>query len=67
MFWPTRVTPSQLRIDRILDEARHTADPIQLMRLFGIAANTAMRYVKTAHPTGSGSTPPAHDRWHHAD
>ncbi|MFN2505803.1 MAG: toll/interleukin-1 receptor domain-containing protein [Acidimicrobiales bacterium] len=34
----------------ILDEARHTADPVHLMRVFGIADRTAMHYVSTAHP-----------------
>ncbi len=43
------VTPSALRADRILDEARQTADPIHLMRLFGICDETALRYVFTAH------------------
>jgi len=50
IFLSLRVTPSQLRIDRILDEAGHSADPVRLMRIFGIAANTAVKYVKTAHP-----------------
>jgi hypothetical protein len=39
-----------LRIDRILDEAHETADPVHLMRVFGIAPDTAMKYVKAAHP-----------------
>jgi integrase len=30
------ITPNQLRTDRILDEARHTADPVQLIRVFGL-------------------------------
>ena len=50
LFFPLGITPGQLRADRILDEARHTADPVHLMRLFGIADNTAMKYVYTAHP-----------------
>ena len=41
---------SQLRQDRILHEARETADPLRLMRLFGISDGTAMRYVTAAHP-----------------
>jgi integrase len=49
-FAPAQITASQLREDRILDEARHTADPVRLMRLFGIADTTAMKYVFTAHP-----------------
>jgi hypothetical protein len=50
LFTPLGITPGQLRTDRILDEARYTADPVHLMRLFGIADNTAMKYVYTAHP-----------------
>jgi site-specific recombinase XerC len=50
LFFPLGITPGQLRVDRILDEARHTADPVHLMRLFGIADTTAMKYVYTAHP-----------------
>jgi hypothetical protein len=49
-FAPARITASQLREDRILDEARHTADPVRLMRLFGISDATAMKYVFAAHP-----------------
>ena len=49
-FAPAGITASQLREDRILDEARHTADPVWLMRLFGISDDTAMKYVFTAHP-----------------
>lgn len=44
------LTPTQLRVDRILDEAHETADPVHLMHLFGIADTTAMKYVKAAHP-----------------
>lgn len=40
----------QLREDRILDEARLSADPLRLMRLFGISIGAAMRYVAAAHP-----------------
>ncbi len=39
-----------LRSDRILYEARLTVDPVHLMRLFGIAAHTALNYVTSAHP-----------------
>ncbi|WP_143665528.1 hypothetical protein [Streptomyces sp. st115] len=41
---------TQLRQDRFLDEARETADPVRLMRLFGITSYTAIHYVRTAHP-----------------
>ncbi|MFJ2676437.1 hypothetical protein [Streptomyces sp. NPDC087525] len=40
----------QLRQDRFLDEARETADPVRLMRLFGITSHTAIHYVRTAYP-----------------
>lgn len=41
---------STLRMDRILDEARATADPVHLMQVFGICDSTAMHYVAAAHP-----------------
>ena len=44
------LTPSKVRQDRILDEARHTADPVHLMRVFGLTAKPAMKYVQAAHP-----------------
>ena len=51
------LTPSQLRRDRILDEASHTADPVHLMRVFGISAKTAMTYVQAAHPERRSTGP----------
>jgi site-specific recombinase XerD len=51
------LTPSQLRRDRILDEAAHTADPVHLMRVFGITAKTAITYVQAAHPERRSTTP----------
>lgn len=50
IFNPLRLTPGKLRQDRILDEASHTADPVHLMRVFGISAKTAMTYIQAAHP-----------------
>lgn len=50
MVEPFGVTVSALRADRILDEARQTADPVGLMRLFGICDGTAMKYIYAAHP-----------------
>ncbi|MFH9968365.1 hypothetical protein ACH4PR_44895 [Streptomyces mirabilis] len=44
------INATQLRQDRLLDEARETADPIRLMRLFGITTHTAIHYVRAAHP-----------------
>ena len=57
IFRPLGISPSKLRQDRILDEATHTADPIHLMRVFGIAAATAMRYVYAAHPERRSTLP----------
>ncbi len=34
----------------VADEARHSADPVHLMRLFGLSNITATRYVLVAHP-----------------
>jgi hypothetical protein len=56
-FRPLGMSPSQLRADRILDEARHTADPVRLMRVFGLSDTTAMKYLYTAHPERQ-SVPP---------
>jgi hypothetical protein len=42
--------PKQLWRDRILHEARHTADPVHLIHLFGIHPSTAVKYVNAAHP-----------------
>lgn len=56
-FAPLGVTPKQLRQDRILDEARHSEDPLQLMQVFGIAASTAMKYLYTAHPERRSKLP----------
>jgi integrase len=50
MFEPLGVRPVRLRQDRILDEARHTADPVHLVRVFGITESTAINYVHAAHP-----------------
>jgi site-specific recombinase XerD len=50
MFEPLGVRPTRLRQDRILDEARHTADPVHLVRVFGINESTAINYVHAAHP-----------------
>jgi hypothetical protein len=57
MFKALGVPLSQLRTDRILDEARYTADPVHLMRVFGISDGTALRYVYTAHPERRSTLP----------
>ncbi len=41
---------SDLRQDRIREEAVLTGDPLHLMQLFGVSSNTAMRYIGAAHP-----------------
>ncbi|WP_329580930.1 hypothetical protein [Streptomyces sp. NBC_01361] len=42
--------PRQVWTDRILYEAQQTADPVHLVRLFGIHPGVAVKYVQTAHP-----------------
>ncbi|MFF3068888.1 hypothetical protein [Kitasatospora sp. NPDC057936] len=49
-FDQTGMLPKQLWTDRILDEANHTADPVHLVRVFGIHPHTAVKYVHAAHP-----------------
>ena len=46
-----------LRQDRILDEARHSEDPVHLMRVFGITDSTAMRYLYAADPERRSTLP----------
>jgi hypothetical protein len=57
IFRQLGLQPSGLRQDRILDEARETADPLHLMRVFGISATTAMKYVHAAHPERRSTLP----------
>ncbi|MDQ1051909.1 hypothetical protein QFZ76_010234 [Streptomyces sp. V4I2] len=57
MVFPKGVTMDGLRQDRILDEAFDKADPLHLIRLFGITAQTAMRYIKAAHPERPAKLP----------
>ncbi|MYX84747.1 MULTISPECIES: site-specific integrase [unclassified Streptomyces] len=44
------VNADKLRQDRLFDEARHTADPVRLVRVFGLSNETATKYVHVAHP-----------------
>jgi hypothetical protein len=53
LFARIGITCRKLREDRIYDEARHSGDPVLLMRLFGVSVQTAVRYVKAAHPAKS--------------
>jgi hypothetical protein len=57
IFQQLGLSLSQLRQDRILDEARHTADPVQLMRVFGISSTTALKYIYAAHPERRSTLP----------
>jgi hypothetical protein len=57
IFGDLGLTPSLVRQDRILDEARHTADPVHLMRVFGLTAHPAMKYIQAAHPDRGPSMP----------
>ncbi|OEJ29951.1 hypothetical protein AS594_35710 [Streptomyces agglomeratus] len=54
---PKDVTLVGLRQDRMLNEAFATGDPLKLMRLFGVTAQTAMRYVTAAHPEHTAKFP----------
>ncbi|MFF0414893.1 hypothetical protein ACFYUY_31160 [Kitasatospora sp. NPDC004745] len=49
-FDQTGTLPKQLWSDRVLGEAKHTTDPVHLVRVFGIHPHTAVRYVHAAHP-----------------
>jgi hypothetical protein len=54
---PKGLTLDGLRQDRILNEAFESADPLKLMRLFGITEKTAMHYVAAAHPERTAKPP----------
>ncbi|MER5928099.1 hypothetical protein [Streptomyces mirabilis] len=54
---PRGLALSGLRQDRIPNEAADSADPLRLMRLFGITEQTAMRYVTAAHPERTAKLP----------
>ncbi|GGN34055.1 site-specific integrase [Streptomyces fuscichromogenes] len=47
----------RLRVDRILNEAQHTDDPLHIIRLFGLSPRTAMKYIHAAHPHRSQPDP----------
>jgi hypothetical protein len=51
LFHGLPATATQLRQDRILDEARATgADPLHLTAMFGFAAETGLRYTTAIAP-----------------
>lgn len=57
IFGGLGLTPSSVRQDRILDEARQTADPVHLMHVFGLTAKPAMKYIQAAHPDRGPTMP----------
>ncbi|MFI6518170.1 hypothetical protein ACIBF1_21615 [Spirillospora sp. NPDC050679] len=54
---PRGLTLQRLRQDRILNEAADSADPLKLMRLFGVTEPTALRYVAAARPERTAKLP----------
>ncbi|MFF0795096.1 hypothetical protein [Streptomyces spiralis] len=50
LFHRVGLLAGRLRVDRIVDEACHSADPVRLMELFGLPNLSATRYVLSAHP-----------------
>ncbi|MFE5717869.1 site-specific integrase [Streptomyces erythrochromogenes] len=50
LFQRVGLPAGRLRVDRIVDEARHSADPVRLMELFGLSNLSATNYVLSAHP-----------------
>ncbi|MEW1725196.1 hypothetical protein [Streptomyces sp. NPDC093109] len=56
VFTALRLSGQRVRIDRILHEAQLTADPLHLIRLFGISEVTAVRYIHAAHPERTGKS-----------
>ncbi|MER6523090.1 hypothetical protein ABT246_40575 [Streptomyces sp. NPDC001553] len=50
VFDQIELLPRQVWADRILDEARESADPVHLARLLGIHPSIAVKYVHAAHP-----------------
>lgn len=50
LFQRVCLPAGRLRVDRIVDEARNSADPVRLMQLFGLSNLSATRHVLSAHP-----------------
>lgn len=51
LFHGLPITVGQLRVDRLLDEARSTGgDPLHLTAMFGLTAQTGLRYAAASHP-----------------
>ncbi len=66
---PIGLLSRQVWADRIRYETQKTADPVRLVRLFGIHADIAVRYVHAAHPdkdlprSADRATPRSCARW----
>lgn len=54
---PRGPTPGGPRRDPILDGPSESADPLRSMCLFGITAQTAVRYVVTTRPDRTSKLP----------
>ncbi|MEU3776877.1 hypothetical protein AB0F11_27445 [Streptomyces sp. NPDC032472] len=54
---PKGVSLEGLRRDRVLNDAFETANPLKLMRLFGITEQTAMRQAAAAHRERTAKLP----------
>ncbi|WP_033824187.1 hypothetical protein [Kitasatospora sp. MBT63] len=50
VFRTTGLKPQAVAIDRVLDEADHSEDPLHLMKVFDLSVSTAVKYVQAAHP-----------------
>ncbi|QYC40218.1 hypothetical protein Nocox_13000 [Nonomuraea coxensis DSM 45129] len=57
IFRRAGISARRIRADRLLYEAKVTTDPLHLMRVLGVSAGTAMRYVHAAHAEPA-SVPP---------
>ncbi|MFC7842995.1 hypothetical protein [Streptomyces sp. NPDC057382] len=56
IFAQLGLSGQKVRFDRLFQEAQLTADPLHLMRLFGISEATAVKYVHAAHPERTGKS-----------
>ncbi|MGW2605607.1 hypothetical protein ACWC4A_14440 [Streptomyces mirabilis] len=50
LFQRVCLPAGRLRVDQIVDEARHSAAPVRLMQLVGLSNLSATRHVLSAHP-----------------
>ncbi|MGN9844876.1 hypothetical protein ACTMTI_42790 [Nonomuraea sp. H19] len=57
IFRRVGINAHRIREDRLLHEATVTADPVHLIRVFGVCTGTAMRYIQAAHPERAAVPP----------